>query len=127
MALFPFGDPAGSTGSERKSAAGGPGQVEVLQPSVGDEPLTGFGPDLGTELEHAVDGERGDDREDFLQVQLGIEPVQFGGRHERRDCAGAVGVLFAAVEQPVDSPFDVTPELVLGGAMPRPGLCRVGG
>ena len=105
LSPLPSGGPLGGGDQAR---AGDGGEVDVLQAPLGDQPLTGTNPVLGGQLEHPVDGPARGDGEHLLEVELGVEPVHLAGHDQGGEGAGALGVVVAAVGEPVAASLDRT-------------------
>lgn len=93
----------GSCGAdaEGQPRAGDLSEVQVAEAALGDQALSGGDPVLGRELENAVGGPARSDGEDLLQVELRVDSVHLAGGDERGDGTSALGVLGAAVGEPV--------------------------
>lgn len=102
---LPWGAENESGAAEREARARDAGQVDVLELPGLDEASARLDPVGGGEVHHTSRRVLGQDREDLLQVQLGVEAVQLGGGDQRQYVGGAAGVLLASVAEPVDPTF----------------------
>ena len=75
----------GRGGREAEHAASDRGDVDVGERAFFEQASTGGEPVFGGELQHVTDGPVGQDREQLLQVQLGVESDVFGGGHGAGD------------------------------------------